>query len=390
MGQNNSELISNIAKQFTSQVAPGFLRTLNFTSGYFNAGRTLKVENQAITTNDPGVLNRIFDSVIVDTATRAQFYKAVMGSQDPIHEILLPLIDAIAEKIMVSDRTNLNPTISADFKKYAEIRSLFSDDDTFRGVMLRAIASACLANLADFVSRKIKPLMVTNSEENELKVRAITQAFTNQISGPFDAYLSSLTAEKFKEDLARIFPVRPPQVQDGVQQDRHWFVAMLLRAFQNLIHLFSGQGQHDEGSAQYVKQVAPSPEIERNVNDLLIVANNVAAKIAQYGNELELLENVQTFSNNLAGLIDEINIKRQNGTDFQESAQQTFKGLCARLSERLGAQIPAQEDGPKERAEVMRIVNELIEHVSPSRSTTPGTELDDSGDEEISHDTLKP
>jgi hypothetical protein len=388
MGQNNSELISNIARQFASQITPGFLRTLNFTSGYFNAGRTLDVENQAITNQDPSVLNRIFDSVIVDTATRAQFYKAVIDSQNPIDEILLPLIDAIEKKIMNSDRTGLNSTISADFKKYAEIQKLFSDNDTFRDVMLRAIASACSANLADFVSRKIKPLMRINSEANQLEIQSINRVFSSKISLPFDNYIGSLTAEKFQTDLNSIFSARPPQVQDGVQQDRHWFVAMVLKAFQNLIYLLSGQGSKHQGDVLFecssdVKRAAMSSEIEPRVQALLFVANNVVETIRSCEKYSELLANVEKFSIDLSGLIMEIDDRRELKMS-EEPVETGFKSLCANFSKILDSQIQDQQYGEQEHAEVMGIVNELTKQVSPSRSTTPGPE-DPSCDDQMVH-----
>ncbi len=389
MGQDNSELISNITRQFARQVTPGFLRKLHFTSGYFNMVRTLGVENTAITTQDPAVLNRIFDSVAVDAGTRAQFYDAVMRAKDPIREILIPLIDAIAEKIMVSDRSNLNEEISADFKKYAEIRKLFSDE-TFHDVMLRAIASACLANLADFTTEKTKPLMETGLESHQLEARTINQAFMRKISGPFDGYLSSLTAQKFKEDLARSLPIRPPQFQDGAQPDHHWFLAMVLRALQNLVNLFSGQGNKDQHavSSEYdvnIEMVAKSSEIEPRVRGLSIVADRVVATMTSYRAEPELLKHVQRFADDLFGLITEINDSREMDIDFETKVTTGFEKICEGFSARLSPHIQDQADGPEERAEVLRIVNELTEQLRPSRSTTPDTGLGDSCDDETSY-----
>ena len=185
-----------------------------------------------------------------------------------------------------------------------------------------------------------------------------------------------MTAEKFQTDLGPIFSVRPPQVQDGVQQDRHWFVAMVLKAFQNLIYLLSGQGnkhQDDFECSSDVKRAAMSSEIKPRVEALLTVANKVVETIRSCEKYPELLANVEKFSRDLSGLIMEINDRREYNMS-EEPVETGFKSLCAKFSKSLDSQIQDQQYGEQERAEVMRIVNELTKQVSPSRSTTPGTE----------------
>ncbi len=349
----------------------------------------------------------------LDASTREQLYTAVMQSQDPVNEVLLPLIDVLAKQILVADGTDLNEKIRADFKKYDDVRKLFTGTQ-FHDVMLRAIASACLANLMDLQAQKTALLMpgtlikdslearISNPaldqklEADQIKARKLNMPFANKITIPFDTYISTLTAARFAEDLARHAPVTSPALQAGEQLDSHWFVAMVVRALQIIVDFFSGQRnryQHTEGSEEAAvnieEMVGVDSKIEQRVRGLSIVVDKVVATITPFCDAIEsseLLQNIKTFADNLYGLTVEIDDSREMGMDFEARVKLGFEKLCEGFSDRLGTHIQAQSqvDGSAEHAEVLRIVNELTESLAPLRVETPDIDTDDSSDDDSS------
>lgn len=391
MTQAKNDLIKHISRQFVSQLTPGYLRALNITSGYFNSERATSVANKVITTKDPDVLNRIFDGVVLDAYTTEQFYQAVMASQDPIKEYLVPLIAVISTQILDPEKKNLHPMIRADFKKYDEVRKFFTDVH-FHDVMLRATASACLAMLVDLQTKKTEYLMATKNESDQLKARGMNQKFTNKISGPFDSYLSTLTAERFENDLNSLKNFDAATIQP----DRLKFFTILLRALYSLILSWTGNHLHtasaemnptDEQSNMELTMPSDSP-IELKINDLLSVLNEVLVMIKPYNEDDKVVEVIKTFKDNIFGLTDEIKDSREYGIDFEKKVTTGFEKLCEGFTDRIDTYLKehAGDVLPEDKIAIAGVIEQLMRSLrsQPSTPTTTPVDSEDEGDVEES------
>lgn len=383
MTQAKNDLIKNISRQFVSQVTPGYLRSINITPGYFNSERARDVANKAINTNDPSVLNRIFDGVVLDTYTTDQFYQAVMASEDPVKEYLVPLVAVISAQILDPEKKDLNPIIRSDFKQYAEVRKLFTDTD-FHDVMLRATASACLAMLVDLQTKKTEFLIATQIESDQLKARNMNQRFTNKISGPFDSYLSTLKSEKFKNDLDSLKDFDAA----AMQPDRLKFFTILLRALYSLILSWRGTHLQTTSAAMnpslgLTNTPSHSP-IEQKINVLLGVLDEFQIMIQPYTDDAnaEVIKVMTTFRENILALTSEIEDSREFGIDFEQKVTIGFDTLCEGFTERMESYLQkhAGDAVPEDKITIARVVEQLMRSVQ-SQADTPRTKPAESGEE---------
>lgn len=389
MGKAKIELINEITRQFVAQITPGFLRSLNITSGYFNTERTLSIEDKALLNQDTSVINRILDGVNLDASTKQQFYAAVMQSNDQVHELLLPLIESIAKEIMTPERDHLKENIRKDFKKYNDVRKLFSDTG-FYDVILRAIGSACLANLTDLQTKKTAALIATQAAADQLEARRLNTQFGNKISNPFDLYISSLNAERFKADLDRFMPIQPPAFQEGEAFNQNWFIAMVVRALVYLVSLFSGRSQayQPAGQSEHIHELemvdVESP-IEVKIQKVSMVVQHVLTTLSPLCEPQDpVLTTIQKFANHLRDLADRIVDSRSMEMDFEAGVTKDFNDFCEKLCDQLGPhmQILEQGNGATEQAAVQRVITELTRNLVGEKETNSNSSSNDNNDDE--------
>jgi tRNA(Ser,Leu) C12 N-acetylase TAN1 len=365
MSLSKEELIKTVQAQFVRQITPNFLRKLRITSGYFNQGLPLMYKNKLLNKpDDKGQIMRIFDSLQLDSDTIEQFYTAVMQSDDPVKEYLVPLVGTIAEQIFEPDSSALKANIREDFLEYDKVRELYTPAE-FKNVMLQAIATGCTAMLTDFHTKKMERYPIGSDTRSNLG-----KQLSAKITGPFDGYTILLTEEKLKRDLESQRDLLENVAQTPEQQ--RTLISIVIRALLAIVNALLGRANQDDYVQVELSEFTKESAVEKRVKYLLAVVDKTLDSIEpKCGPDdawaKSLVAKVSQFRDNLANIRDTIDMSREEGIDFEAKATSDFEGFCTRYSEELGELI--KNNAEQNTAETALLLNEtvqkLIETISP-------------------------
>ncbi|MCR9191759.1 MAG: hypothetical protein NXI01_03780 [Gammaproteobacteria bacterium] len=341
MAQSKNEVIREVARQFV----------LGLNKEYFDAKRA----SGAITTilNDKSRMNRLLDNVGITPELTQAYYDLAMRSDNPVDEILEPLVEAIAAQLFEGWwNKDVAAGIKENLPEYQQIRDLFANEAEFQDTLVRALASGCAAILTDQEVKRLEMARAAGEPDDG-------QAFSNKISMPFDNYAT-------KASSAILF--YPAWVR----------------------HLY-------EGLSQLIARITRrrEPTIEEKMMDLMTVAQTAKTQVDTYADNLpeesseraqlgDLSRQLNKLKNNLNDALDTMNDQKIEGMPYQEAGEKLFDQRIKTFTEYLHqAQKKANAQNPtKDRS----IVEEVIGMLSRDTSIAAGLTAA-SADKEVENDT---
>ena len=385
MTLTKSELIHSVASQFKAQIKPGMLRKLHITSGFFNTGLPAEYKRKTIG-NDLGQLTRIFDSVTLDRSTTEQFYNAVLLTDDPVQDILVPVLGLIADDLFAQDQPELHEDIKKDFKQYNEVRSKFTDEK-FKKVMLDAALIGCSSILTGFHKHHTESLRSVDMDE-ELR---LNKQFMAKVAGPIEKYTLLLTPEKLAEDRAL------SQQNSPEQPRRSGLVLMIIRALLSIVNIFSRKTNSEPGVQLELRNIVKESPIENKVRTLFKAVDSVFNMLNPACQEAEaasveqvILKEVRRFRAHLDSLITEIEDSREEHMEFEVKVELGFNSACESFSNQMNEFIKKDDVlSTAEQETMVALVQDLIAQISPSLEKTEDLNATDDESDSAKHTPKK-
>ena len=309
MTRSKKEVIRKVADEFVK----------NLSAEYFK-GKSEQID-LIVRNGDPSVVNRLLDKIQLSTETTQEYYDLAMSVEDPVKEVLEPVIVAIANNMFTGWlQKDLQSGIKDNIPKYDEVTRLFSTTKDFQATWIRSIAACCNALLADKLTLKIQGMMaekdrLENADEKESIRKQMdeeSQQFAQSISIPFDNYIK--------------------KIDSPVLLYSTW-LRYLYQGLLNIMSFFSG------------KQLT----IEEKVDGLYLAAKTAKEKLNDYLTALSadsearepllsLGVRLEKLMENLSRIASEIQTKKEMNMDYVDYANSDFASVSQEFARFVHAQ----------------------------------------------------
>jgi len=333
MTQSKNEVIREVARQFVA----------GLNKEYFDGKRT----DGSISTilRDKSRLNRLLDNVKITPELTQAYYDFAMRSDNPVDEILEPLVETIAAQLFEGWwNKDVAAGIKENLTEYQQIRELFENEAEFQDTLVRALASGCAAILTD---QEVKRLEMASAAGEQVD----NQAFSNKISMPFDNYATKVSS-------AILF--YPAWVR----------------------HLY-------EGLSQLIARITQrrEPTIEEKITDLMTVAQTAKIQVDTYADSLPaesperaqldaLSKELGKLDETLNNTLDTMTAQKEMDMPYQEAGEKLFDQRVQTFAEYLlKAQKETNDQNPnKDRRIVEEVIGVLGRNTSIAAGLTAASE----------------
>ncbi len=338
------ELLNKITAQFLAQINPE--------SGYYQGGRTSGVLQKVLESGDLSVMNRIFDDINTDHETAKAWYKALVHSNDPVHELLVPLIHQITQQIFDANNKGFNENMRSFFAKNEQFKPFLQNPVALQNAMVIAVGSSLLAIATTGMMHRIEddPKLSADSEA----VRTKSQTFTRKVSIPCDEYLNKLTIKKLFADVNR--PSR--------------FYLFLVSALKRIMSLFSGsQSPHSADNAQ------SDISTEKKIDILFKVMTQALDQFSPNFNPNEtytdseapqdprtvFARQMNIFRERLSAIKEEMQLRKEENMEYKDFGKESFESTCKSFSARIEEYLQLNQEplNDADQKTIASIVNEL-------------------------------
>lgn len=340
MSRSKQEIIRDIAQEFVQ----------NLTKEYF-AEKTAQIDT-IIGNKDFSMVNRLLDKIKISPEITQAFFTLTINSQDPIKEVLEPLMAAIANRMFKGwVNKDLKSQIKVNIPRYDELSDVFEDAQQFQTTWLRAIAASCAAFLADTLTAKLDVMLeqknalsadqVEEKEKLREEMEITSQKFANTITKPFDTYFKSI------QSPILLYPTWLRYIYQGLlsimsffQRDRN------LTIEQKVDSLYLAA----EAAQNTIKQFLRSISVESPEAQPFIALN----------------EQLVRLKANLNSLATEIQDKKEAQIDYEDYAQTAFQSFTQNFANFIRTQQLTLPQSPQEgNARVLHDVINTLLHENP-------------------------
>lgn len=340
MSRSKQEIIRDIAQQYVQ----------NLTKDYF-AEKTAQIDT-IIGNKDFSMVNRLLDKIKISPETAQEFFALIINSQDPIKEVLEPLMAAIAGRMFKGwVNKDLKSQIKANIPRYDELSDVFEDTQQFQTTWLRAIAASCAAFLADTLTAKLDVMMeqknALNADQAEEKeklreeMEITSQKFANTITKPFDTYFKSI------QSPVLLYPTWLRYIYQGLLNIMSFF------------HRGRNMTIEQKVDGLYLAAEAAQNTIKQFLESISVESPEARPFIA-------LNEQLVRLKSNLNSLATEIQDKKAAQIDYEDYAQTAFRSFTQNFANFIRTQQLTLPQLPQEgNAQVLNEVINTLLHKNP-------------------------
>ncbi len=324
MAEDKTELFNHIAGQFEAYMEN------------IDKNNQLKIKIAKVNKQNIGLAVRVLDELVIEQEQKDQFCDLVMRAEDPIHEVLEPLLNVISAQVFDKNSCDFKPAIVANFAEYDSFKNSFEDEagawdgKAFKINMLKAIWVPCSGMITDKMESELKNLP-DGSDRQKLSI-----SYADKLLNPFDNYLTTLTLDEHNLPCAKKRVAGVPILErvntlitavddvleshPAASQNCFWLMQLLSNLFMCIAYLFKSRPSVQISPDANEREVAPT---ENNQTEPLL---RVLNKFHQ-----QLLDLYYGIKDRLDEGIPEIAIENSCSRDLRSVCNICYESIKERL-----------------------------------------------------------